>query len=85
MTEPSSAGIEPTASVQSEYGQQTPTKAAIPSSTTTKVAPSGTCGAGVGFDCYGAYSGDCCSSYGHCGSGPEYCGTGCQLGYGTCD
>ncbi|PPJ57801.1 hypothetical protein CBER1_00045 [Cercospora berteroae] len=50
------------------------------------VDPSGACGAGTaGSNCFGAPDGSCCSQYGFCGSGPAYCGTGCQPGYGTCD
>jgi hypothetical protein len=26
----------------------------------------------------------CCSEYGWCGEGSDYCGTGCQEGYGEC-
>ncbi|WPA97887.1 uncharacterized protein RHO25_002498 [Cercospora beticola] len=50
------------------------------------VDPSGACGAGTaGSNCFGAPDGSCCSQYGFCGSGPAYCGAGCQPGYGTCD
>ncbi|ORX77037.1 glycoside hydrolase/deacetylase, partial [Anaeromyces robustus] len=27
----------------------------------------------------------CCSQYGYCGKTSEYCGTGCQSGFGKCD
>lgn len=56
-----------------------------PSSTSANVSPEGTCGPAVGFNCYGADAGSCCSKYGYCGSGFTYCGTGCQPEYGDCD
>ncbi|KAK4497226.1 hypothetical protein PRZ48_011676 [Zasmidium cellare] len=56
-----------------------------PSSTSGNVSPVGTCGPDVGFNCYGADAGSCCSQYGYCGSGFTYCGTGCQPDYGDCD
>ncbi|EFJ04146.1 hypothetical protein SELMODRAFT_139127 [Selaginella moellendorffii] len=30
-------------------------------------------------------SGLCCSQFGYCGSTSEYCGAGCQRGYGRCN
>ncbi|GJJ75897.1 hypothetical protein EMPS_08255 [Entomortierella parvispora] len=38
------------------------------------------CGPGVG-SCTGS---DCCSSNGYCGADTQYCGTGCQAGFGLC-
>jgi len=38
------------------------------------------CGPGIGA-CSG---GLCCSQWGFCGSTPDYCGTGCQPGFGSC-
>ncbi|PSK60533.1 Chitin deacetylase [Elsinoe australis] len=43
----------------------------------------GQCGAN-GRTCLGSFSGNCCSQWGWCGSGADYCGTGCQSGFGTC-
>lgn len=51
------------------------------------VSPDETCGmtgagAGLGYTCG---SGKCCSQYGWCGTSTDYCGAGCQSGYGaTC-
>lgn len=28
---------------------------------------------------------ECCSQHGYCGSTTDYCGLGCQVGYGRCD
>ncbi|KAK4612081.1 hypothetical protein CLAFUW4_13159 [Fulvia fulva] len=85
VTAPSSAIASVTSSVAIEDGQEVTTAIIIPSSTTANVAPSGTCGPEVGTNCYGAFSGNCCSTFGFCGSGPEYCGSGCQPGFGICD
>ncbi|KAI5361748.1 putative chitin-binding, type 1, Endochitinase-like superfamily [Septoria linicola] len=50
------------------------------------VDPGGVCGVGTdNNNCFGAPDGSCCSQYGFCGSGPEFCGTGCQVGFGICD
>lgn len=45
----------------------------------------GSCGnqytcAGTGLVGY-----ECCSQYGWCGSGAQYCGAGCKVGYGQCN
>ncbi|KAF2135246.1 carbohydrate-binding module family 18 protein [Aplosporella prunicola CBS 121167] len=49
----------------------------------------GSCGAtNGGFTCTGIlgnFNGDCCSDDGWCGSTSEYCGTGCQSGFGRCE
>lgn len=34
--------------------------------------------------CLGSAFGDCCSEWGYCGSTNAYCGTGCQLAFGSC-
>jgi hypothetical protein len=39
------------------------------------------CGIENGVSCVSGY---CCSIYGHCGNTQEYCGSGCQSGYGNC-
>jgi len=41
----------------------------------------GECGGGSGYGCGSL----CCSQYGYCGSGDEYCGAGCQGGFGVCN
>ncbi|PBP16989.1 Sporulation-specific chitinase [Diplocarpon rosae] len=45
-------------------------------------SPDGSCGAAVGYRCGPGY---CCSSYGFCGNGTDYCGTNCLSDYGRCD
>lgn len=43
------------------------------------------CGAFNGSTtCAGSPFGSCCSQFGYCGSSDIHCGTGCQVGYGTC-
>ncbi|KAJ6644010.1 hypothetical protein Bhyg_08975 [Pseudolycoriella hygida] len=42
------------------------------------------CGDVVEKRCTGSYSGQCCSSYGACGTTEAYCGNGCQPDYGPC-
>lgn len=37
-----------------------------------------------GLTCQGSTYGNCCSRYNFCGSTSEYCGTGCQTGFGSC-
>lgn len=46
------------------------------------VSMDGSCGNGLG--CIGSTFGDCCSQYGFCGSGDEYCREGCRADFGTC-
>ncbi|RPB11863.1 glycoside hydrolase/deacetylase [Morchella conica CCBAS932] len=46
--------------------------------------PDGSCGASNGGYKCPTDSYKCCSQYGWCGDTDEYCGTGCQSGYGTC-
>jgi len=45
------------------------------------ISPDSTCGGSNGYICP---SGQCCSQYGWCDSGSEYCGDGCQIAYGSC-
>ena len=43
------------------------------------------CGAFNGSaTCLGTSFGSCCSQFGYCGSSDVHCGTGCQVGYGSC-
>jgi len=54
-------------------------------SKTSKISPSssssGRCGVEYGI----CKNNKCCSKYGYCGTTDEYCGTGCQSGYGRCN
>jgi hypothetical protein len=45
----------------------------------------GTCGTGV--TCLGSRFGRCCSQFGYCGDGDQYCPyiVGCQPEFGYCD
>ncbi|OAG03066.1 uncharacterized protein CC84DRAFT_1151376 [Paraphaeosphaeria sporulosa] len=43
------------------------------------------CGANFGLTCKGSSFGNCCSKAGWCGSSKDYCGDGCQSGWGTCN
>ncbi|USP73779.1 carbohydrate esterase family 4 protein [Curvularia clavata] len=67
-------------------GATTPTSSsAAPAPTGAKtVSPDATCGGTKGYTCSGSTFGNCCSSAGWCGSTTDYCGTGCQSGFGTC-
>ncbi|KAK4149754.1 carbohydrate-binding module family 18 protein [Chaetomidium leptoderma] len=47
-----------------------------------QVSVDGTCGQGV--TCEGSRFGNCCSAHGYCGGTSDYCGDGCQSGFGTC-
>ncbi|KAF2793366.1 carbohydrate-binding module family 18 protein, partial [Melanomma pulvis-pyrius CBS 109.77] len=49
------------------------------------VSTTARCGKGfTAFTCTGSKYGDCCSQYSYCGSSDDYCGTGCQAGFGKC-
>jgi peptidoglycan/xylan/chitin deacetylase (PgdA/CDA1 family) len=37
-----------------------------------------------GSNGYACPSGECCSQWGYCGTTSEYCGAGCQSGFGSC-
>ncbi|KAK4984980.1 hypothetical protein LTR50_006254 [Elasticomyces elasticus] len=56
--------------------------ASSPASSTLKVSTDGSCTNGI--TCLGSTFGDCCSGHNWCGSTPDYCGDGCQAGFGTC-
>jgi len=52
----------------------------------SNLSKNGACGpAGGNATCQGSQWGNCCSSYGYCGSDGDYCSTGCLAGYGTCN
>lgn len=55
--------------------KKTATKNAIPTGSIDK------CGPGVAV----CASGYCCSQYGWCGKSKDYCGVGCQKGFGKCN
>lgn len=51
------------------------------------VSTDGTCSSNSdpeGATCLGSVFGDCCSEWAYCGSTNAYCGTGCQLAFGSC-
>lgn len=47
------------------------------------VSPDGTCGPANGYTCPSSLP--CCSQWGWCGTSVDYCGAGCQAGFGTCN
>ncbi|KAL4781124.1 hypothetical protein BJX76DRAFT_350402 [Aspergillus varians] len=51
------------------------------------VSTTGSCGSTLtsNVTCVGSTYGDCCSSKGFCGGDSNYCGAGCQDGFGSCD
>jgi hypothetical protein len=64
----------------------TVTSSAQPSSTAV-ISTNGGCGTDYdNYTCVGSTFGDCCSEYGFCGSGTDYCdvASGCQAAFGTC-
>lgn len=65
---------------QSAFG----TCGAASSNTTLQISTDQTCGGTTSNTCQGSTYGNCCSQYGYCGSTNEFCGTGCQGGFGTC-
>lgn len=64
-----------------------PTRTTIPVGPTSGTGPStdGTCGNGV--TCEGTRWGRCCSAFGYCGVGNDFCSldAGCQVEWGSCD
>lgn len=49
-----------------------------------RVSNDGTCGGSSGMTCSGSKFGSCCSIFGHCGSGNDYCSNHCDPSAGTC-
>ncbi|KLU82797.1 hypothetical protein MAPG_01865, partial [Magnaporthiopsis poae ATCC 64411] len=49
------------------------------------VSQDGTCGGPNNYSCKGSEFGDCCSSYGYCGTSILHCGEGCNTKFGTCN
>ncbi|CZR62986.1 uncharacterized protein PAC_12883 [Phialocephala subalpina] len=63
------------------------TQASFPSLTPGMIPTSnGQCGNGVSCEGWVSFGVDsfCCSEWNFCGSGPVYCGLGCQPSFGTC-
>ncbi|KAK0643792.1 hypothetical protein B0T16DRAFT_430253 [Cercophora newfieldiana] len=62
------------------------TRSSIPVETSPsgelRVSSDGSCGGSV--TCAGSRFGLCCSAHGFCGTSPDYCGEGCQVGLGEC-
>jgi hypothetical protein len=48
------------------------------------VSTDGSCGGTKGFTCQGSSFGNCCSTYGWCGSSTDHCSTGCNSAFGSC-
>jgi hypothetical protein len=78
--------VTPSSTVRTSSTASTPTR------TTISVAPThtggstdGTCGNGV--TCAGTRFGKCCSVFGYCGVGDDFClpEKGCQAAWGSCD
>ena len=55
------------------------------SSSSLQVSTDKTCGPTTSNTCQGSTYGNCCSQYGYCGNTSDYCGAGCQAGFGTCE
>jgi peptidoglycan/xylan/chitin deacetylase (PgdA/CDA1 family) len=49
-----------------------------------EVSKNGLCGGTDGTTCAGSGFGDCCSQWGYCGEGTDYCGANCNPAFGTC-
>ncbi|KAK7187425.1 keratin-associated protein 5-4 [Paraphaeosphaeria sporulosa] len=49
-----------------------------------RISGTARCGPSFGLTCQGSSFGNRCSKYGYCGSRNDYCGDGCQTGWGTC-
>ncbi|KAH8882898.1 hypothetical protein GQ53DRAFT_614512, partial [Thozetella sp. PMI_491] len=49
-------------------------------------SPDGTCGPGSkgSYTCLGSKYDSCCSVWGYCGGDSDFCGAGCQPGFGDC-
>ncbi|KAL9079197.1 MAG: hypothetical protein Q9157_001906 [Trypethelium eluteriae] len=61
-----------------------PSSSAAAAAGGSKVSLDGACGGNAGQTCQGSIMGNCCSAHGYCGSSGDYCGNGCQAGFGTC-
>ncbi|KAF8856560.1 hypothetical protein BDZ45DRAFT_691679 [Acephala macrosclerotiorum] len=86
MTTRASHTIYPTGTGTPRYTTHTPGSHPHPTEPATMpilpVSTDGTCGAKVGTKCP---TGLCCSMYGNCGAGADYCGNfTCEIGFGDC-
>jgi hypothetical protein len=77
-----SMGVSSSSS-SSSYVPTSTSSSAAPSGSGLPVSTDGTCSAN-GHTCAGYANGSCCSQYGYCGDTSDFCGTGCQTGFGTC-
>ncbi|KAM7215718.1 hypothetical protein V8F06_008912 [Rhypophila decipiens] len=79
--------LKPTTSTTtSTRNTRTTTTTTVPTTTPgTSLTTDGSCGNGL--TCRGSRFGNCCSKYGFCGVGDDYCkvANGCQASFGTCD
>ncbi|KAL2891406.1 Endochitinase 1 [Ceratocystis lukuohia] len=66
----------------SDAPKEAPKEAEAPKTAELAPSPDGSCGGKTGFTCTGN---NCCSQSGWCGATSDYCGTGCQTGFGLCD
>lgn len=84
---PGGSGSGPGTPSDSGTATVIPTRTTIPVGPTGTTGPStdGTCGNGV--TCAGTRWGSCCSVFGYCGVGADYCSVenGCQVEWGRCD
>jgi len=71
----------PTTTVSKTETKITATTTTTTEETTIPISTDGRCGVGRGM----CPNSKCCSKYGYCGITDEYCGTGCQIGYGKCN
>jgi hypothetical protein len=69
---------------QSAFGTCGTANTSSTGSTALQVSTDKTCGPTTSNTCQGSTFGNCCSQYGYCGGTSDYCGTGCQSGFGTC-
>ncbi|CAI6335761.1 unnamed protein product [Periconia digitata] len=61
------------------------TSSPVPTATApSAISTDGSCGGTKGYTCVGSTFGDCCSSYGWCGSSSLHCDAGCQNVFGIC-
>jgi hypothetical protein len=89
---PSSSSISTSSSTSTPTPTPTPTPSptsspAPPPAVPTNVSTNGRCGAeGSGTTCSGSTYGRCCSDYGWCGSGDDFClpSYGCRPDFGSC-
>ncbi|KKF92177.1 Lectin-B [Ceratocystis platani] len=66
----------------SDAPKEAPKEVEAPKTAELALSPDGSCGGKTGYTCTGS---NCCSKWGWCGGTSEYCGAGCQTGFGRCD